>query len=137
MLKEFKTFIMRGNVVDLAVAVIIGAAFGAVIASFVDNIINPIIGLLGGADFSDLVITLDRNDPGPQDDVNLRWGAVVTTVINFVMVAAAIFFIIVKPLNYLNEKRKRGELEPEDVPAPTDEALLLAEIRDLLQAQSR
>ena len=135
MLKDFKAFIMRGNVVDLAVAVVIGAAFAAVINSFVNDIINPIIGLVGGEDFSNLAITLkDADLEEGKAAVELRYGALLSAVINFVLVAAAIFFVVVKPLTYINEKRKRGELEPEDEPAPTDEALLLGEIRDLLKA---
>jgi large conductance mechanosensitive channel len=131
---EFKKFIMRGNVVDLAVAVVIGAAFGAVVSSFVEGIINPIIGLFGDKNFDQYFITLKEGDT-PGEAVRLLYGAVITAVLNFVLIAAAIFFLIVKPLNVLNERRKRGETAPEDTPAPSDEALLLAEIRDLLQTQ--
>jgi len=131
MLDDFKKFLLRGNVVDLAVAVVIGAAFGKVVTSLVDNVINPLIGLAGNKDFDQLVLTLrDRTatDPG----VMLRYGAVLTALINFVLVAAAIFFLIVKPLNTLAERRKRGQVEEEE--APPTEAELLAEIRDLLAA---
>lgn len=134
MLDEFKKFLMRGNVIDLAVAVVIGAAFSAVINSFVEDIVNPIIGLVGGQDFSSLVITLKEGETAAED-VNLRYGALLTTVINFVLVAAAIFFLIVKPLNALNERRKRGGEPEADTPAPSDEAVLLTEIRDLLSSQ--
>ena len=137
MLNEFRAFISRGNVVDLAVAVVIGAAFAGVITAFTDGIINPIIGLIGGDDLSNLGITLDENVArNPADDVVLRYGLVLTAIINFLLVAAAIFFLVVKPLNILAERRKRGETAPEDSPTPSDEALLLAEIRDLMRAQS-
>jgi large conductance mechanosensitive channel len=130
-LKEFKAFIMRGNVVDLAVAVVIGAAFVAVVNAFVEGIINPIIGLLGGADLSTLTITLSESD-----GIYLYYGLVLSAILNFVMVAAAIFFLVVKPLNMIAERRKRGEAV-EDTPAPSDEAVLLTEIRDLLRSQAR
>jgi large conductance mechanosensitive channel len=134
MFDEFKKFIMRGNVVDLAVGVVIGVAFGAVITSVVDNIINPIVGLVGGQDFSTLSITL-KDATRTKPPVVLGYGALLSAIINFVLVAGAVFFLIVKPLNVLNERRKRGEAAPEDTPAPTDEALLLTEIRDLLRQQ--
>ena len=134
-LKEFRAFISRGNVVDLAVAVVIGAAFAAVVTSFVDGIVNPIIGLVGGDDLGNLGITLDENGAGPEDDIVLGYGLVLSALINFLLVAAAIFFLVVKPLNILAERRKRGETAPEDSPTPSDEALLLAEIRDLLSAR--
>jgi large conductance mechanosensitive channel len=133
-LKEFRTFLMRGNVVDLAVAVVIGAAFGAVITSVVNNIITPILGVFGSQDFSQYVITLKHGDGG-KPDIVLGWGAVLTAVINFVLVAAAIFFVIIKPMNTLAARRKRGEEPVDETPAPSDEALLLTEIRDLLRAR--
>ena len=129
MFKEFKAFIVRGNVVDLAVAVVIGAAFGAVVTSFVANIVTPIVGALAGwNDFGSLHITL-------KDDAVITYGAFINSLIAFLSVAAAIFFFVVKPLNMLAERRKRGEAPEEDTPAPSDEALILAEIRDLLRAQ--
>ncbi len=135
MLNDFKAFLMRGNVVDLAVAVVIGAAFGLVVSSIVEGIITPIVGLVGDKDFSQYFITLKENDDGSV--IALRWGSVVTAIINFVSVAAAIFFLIVKPMQMLQERRRRGEGATEDTPAPSDEAVLLTEIRDLLQAQRR
>jgi large conductance mechanosensitive channel len=134
MLKDFKAFLMRGNVVDLAVAVVLGAAFGAVVGSFVDNIINPIVGVLGGGNFDEFALTLTR-DSLDKPESQLRWGAVVTQLINFVLVAAAIFFVVVKPMQVIVARRARGEEPVEDTPAPSDEALLLTEIRDLLRAQ--
>ncbi len=135
MFDEFKKFLMRGNVVDLAVAVVLGAAFGAVVTSLVDGIINPIVGLVGGKDLSAWVITLkeaEGNDPA----VLLGWGHVLSAIIDFVLIAAAIFFLVVKPLNAIAARRARGEEPAEDTPAPSDEALLLTEIRDLLASRS-
>lgn len=133
MLDEFKKFLMRGNVVDLAVAVVIGAAFGKVVTTVVEQIVTPIIGLAGDQDFSRFVITL-RDAAKPEDAIVLGYGAVLTAIINFVMVAAAIFFLIIKPLNVLAERRKRGQVPDEKAPEPT-EAELLTEIRDLLAAK--
>ncbi len=134
MIKEFKAFLLRGNIVDLAVAVVIGAAFGAVVTSLVDNLINPIIGLAGGADFDDLVITLKEAD-GSDAAVQLRYGAFLSSVISFVLIAAAIFFVVVKPIAAVAARRERGEEPAEATPAPSDEALLLTDIRDLLRAE--
>jgi large conductance mechanosensitive channel len=128
-LADFKKFLMRGNVIDLAVAVVIGAAFGAVVTAIVTGVITPILGLFGDRSFDQFVITMKESDAG---DVQLRWGSVLTAIIDFVSVAAAVFFLVVKPVNALAERRKRGEQAPEDTPVPSDEALLLAEIRDLL-----
>lgn len=131
MLKEFKTFLLRGNVIDLAVAVVLGAAFGAVITSIVDNLITPVLGLFGDQDFSEYGITLkEATDENPA--IVLGWGAILTAIITFVSVAAAIFFLVVKPVNMIMERRKKGEEEPEEVPA---DIALLTEIRDLLQAR--
>ena len=127
MFREFKAFIMRGNVVDLAVAVVIGAAFGAVVTSFVTNILTPIVGIPGKTDFSTLHFTIN--------DSVFSYGAFLNSLISFLGVAAAVFFFVVKPLNVLAERRKRGQAAEEDTPVPTDEALILAEIRDLLKAQ--
>ena len=127
MFKEFKAFIMRGNVVDLAVAVVLGAAFGAVVTALVKDIITPIIGIPGSTDFSQLHFTIH--------DSRFLYGDFLNALISFVSIAAAVFFFVVKPLNMLAERRKRGEAAEEDTPAPTDEALILAEIRDLLRAQ--
>lgn len=117
--------------VDLAVAVVIGAAFGAVVTAFVTGIITPLVGIIGGGDFSDYVITLTRDDGVPSSQ--LRWGAVLTAILNLVLIAAAIFFAVVKPLNVIMTRRRDGDEPLEDTPAPSDEAVLLTEIRDLLQ----
>jgi large conductance mechanosensitive channel len=127
MFKEFKAFIMRGNVVDLAVAVVLGAAFGAVVTSLVENILTPLIGIPGKTDFASLHFTIN--------DSMFHYGAFLNSLISFASIAAAIFFFVVKPLNVLAERRKRGDAAEEDTPAPTDEALILAEIRDLLRSQ--
>jgi large conductance mechanosensitive channel len=134
MVDEFKKFLLRGNVVDLAVAVVIGAAFTGVVKAFTDGIVNPLLGLLGGQNFDTLTITLvdpSGTDPG----VVLGYGFVITAAVNFLLVAAIVFFFIVKPLNVLAARRARGE-EVEDAPAPSDEAVLLSEIRDLLAQRS-
>jgi len=125
--KEFKAFIMRGNVVDLAVAVVIGAAFGAVVTALVADIITPIISIPGKTNFAQLSFHIR--------DSEFKYGDFLNALVSFLSVAAAVFFFIVKPLNMLAERRKRGEAAEDDTPAPSDEALILAEIRDLLKAQ--
>ena len=109
MFKDFRNFLLRGNVVDLAVAVVIGAAFGAVITSFVTNILTPLLGLIGIPDFSRLKI--------PVGDARIRYGEFLNALISFVMIAAAIFFFVVRPITKLMELRKT---EP-DVESPTKE----------------
>ena len=113
MLKEFRDFLMRGNVVDLAVAVVIGAAFGAVVTSLVNDIIMPIIGIFGGSpDFTANTFTINGSE--------FRWGAFVTALITFVIIAAVIFFVVVKPMNHLMARIKRGEVPAaEEILPPT------------------
>ena len=130
MVKGFTNFIKRGNVVDLAVAVVIGAAFAAVVAALLDGLITPLIAAIFGEPDLSGVGTFTIND------ADFSIGVVLDAIINFLIIAAAIYFIVVVPLNALNERRKRGQVEPEDQPAPTDEALLLAEIRDLLKSRA-
>jgi large conductance mechanosensitive channel len=128
LLKDFRAFIMRGNVLDLAVAVVVGAAFSAVVKSLVDNIITPLIGALGGKpSFKDLYFTINKSRIG--------WGQFLTDVINFLIIAAAIF-LVVRVFEKLQDRRRRGDVDVEDTPAPTDETLILGEIRDLLVAQA-
>ena len=111
MLKEFRDFLMRGNIVDLAIAVVLGAAFGAVITSFVDNIIMPIIGIFGGQpDFS--ANTFEINDS------EFGWGAFLTALISFILIAAVIFFFVVKPMIALTERIKRGEVPAAEEAVP-------------------
>ena len=131
MLTDLKKFLMRGNVVDLAVAVVIGAAFGLVVSSFVDNIINPLISaIFGEPDISEVAaITLREN---PEGDAVLRIGAFLQQVLDFVIIGTALFFVV-QAFNKLQERRARGDEPVEDTPAPSDEALLLTEIRDLLR----
>ncbi len=122
---EFKEFIMRGNVVDLAVAVVIGAAFGAVIASFVSDLLTPLIAaIFGKQDFATLTFTINGS--------TFRYGAFLNALITFATVAAAVFFFVVKPINYLRERQARGE---EDAPPATEEVHLLTEIRDVLKTR--
>jgi large conductance mechanosensitive channel len=109
MLKEFKTFILRGNVVDLAVAVVIGAAFGVVIASLVENVITPIIAIPGSTDFSSLNFVVSGS--------TIRYGLFLNSLITFVLVALAVFLFVVKPMNMLAARRKT---EP-DVESTTKE----------------
>jgi large conductance mechanosensitive channel len=127
LLKEFKEFAVKGNAMDMAVGIIIGAAFGKIVSSIVSDVIMPPIGLLiGGVDFSKLAITLKAAADG-KEAVLLSYGKFVQTTVDFLIIAFAIFMII-KALNTL----KRPEKAPA-APAPTKEELLLTEIRDLLK----
>lgn len=130
MLKGFKEFIMRGNVIELAVGVVIGAAFTAIVTAFSDNIINPLIASLGGADFSGLGFHIISGN----DSTFVDFGAFITAAINFLLIAAVVYFLIVAPMNKLDEVQKRRKgVDPEE-PAPT-ETELLSEIHDLLATQ--
>lgn len=129
MIDGFKNFIMRGNVVDLAVAVVIGAAFATVVTALVDGLISPLIGAIFGQVDLTGVWTFEVNN------AVFSIGLIVDALIKFLMVAAAIYFLIVLPMNKLAERRKAGiEPEPE---APAEDVLLLTEIRDLLAAGRR
>lgn len=112
MIKEFRDFLMRGNIVDLAVAVIIGGAFGAVVTSLSADIITPIIGIFGGSpDFTTNTFSINGSE--------FRYGAFITAIINFIIIAAAIFFLVVKPMAAMMERIKRGEAKaPEAVVPP-------------------
>jgi len=128
MLKEFREFAMRGNVIDLAVGVIIGAAFGKITSSLVSDVIMPPIGLIvGGMDFSSLAITL-RDKTDKAEAVQVRYGAFLNTLIDFLIVAFAIFLFI-KAINTLQRKKKE-EAPPA---APPEEVVLLTQIRDELR----
>jgi len=134
MIKGFKEFVTRGNVVDLAVGVVIGAAFTMVVNSFVTGIINPIIAAIFGKPDLSHVLTWTLNDAGtadPSDDAVLSIGLVLTAVINFMLVAIAIYFFVVVPLNALAARRSSDEPVPEAA-GPT-EIELLTEIRDSLK----
>jgi large conductance mechanosensitive channel len=126
MLKEFKAFLLRGNVVDLAVAVVIGAAFTGIVTALSTGILTPLIGMIFGTSFSEMTFEIN--------DSVFNYGTVIDAVISFVLIAAVIFFLIVKPMQVMAARRAAGE-PVEDTPAPSDEALLLTEIRDLLQAR--
>jgi large conductance mechanosensitive channel len=144
MIKEFRDFIMRGNVLDLAVAVVIGAAFTAIVNSLVSDIINPLIGLvMGGTDFSNVFVALDGGDyatlAAAQEAgaATLNFGLFVNAIINFLIVAFVIF-MIVRSINKMQARGKAAEeAAPPAPPEPSTEEKLLAEIRDLLQKQTR
>jgi len=129
--KEFKEFAMRGNVVDLAVGVIIGAAFGKIVASLVNDIIMPPIGYLtGGIDFKNLKILIKEGDPAKKiADVTINYGNFINTLIEFLIIAFCIF-MIVKAINSLKKPEEAPAPAPD--PGPTKEEVLLTEIRDLL-----
>jgi large conductance mechanosensitive channel len=124
MLKGFKDFIMRGNVVDLAVGIVIGAAFTAVVTSFTTNFIKPLIQLIGGGTGS------GAGAWEPRKGVIFDYSAFINAIITFLITAAVLYFLVVFPLNKLAERRKRGEEPPPE--APSEEVKLLTEIRDAL-----
>lgn len=129
MLKEFKEFAMRGNVVDMAVGIIIGGAFGKIVASFVGDVLMPPIGMLmGGVDFTSLAVKLSEAGPGGEP-VLLKYGMFIQTVVDFLIVAFAIFMMI----KWMNSLKKKEEVKPVAPPAPPVQELLLTEIRDLLK----
>ncbi len=124
MLKEFKAFVSRGNVIDLAVAVILGAAFGAIIKSLVDDIIMPLVGIvLGGIDFTTLTFQVGN--------ATLTYGNFIQAIVNFLVIAFALFLII----RSINKTQKQEAPAPPAPPEPSAEEKLLAEIRDLLKAK--
>jgi len=131
LINEFKAFAMRGNVVDMAVGIIIGAAFGKIVSSFVADVIMPPIGLLiGGVDFSGLVATLKAaNLEAKTAAVTLNYGKFIQSIIDFIIIAFAIFMAI-KAMNAL---RKKEEAKPAVPPTSSKEAVLLTEIRDILK----
>jgi large conductance mechanosensitive channel len=129
-IQGFKNFILRGNVVDLAVAVVIGAAFTAVVTSFTTNLINPLIAAVGGANVNGFAWQII----GDNAKTVMDFGAVITALINFLIVAAVVYFLVVAPMNLLAERRKRGD-EPEPK-APAEDIVLLQEIRDLLRQRT-
>ncbi|HUI11440.1 MAG TPA: large-conductance mechanosensitive channel protein MscL [Bacteroidota bacterium] len=129
MMQEFKEFASKGNVVDLAVGIIIGGAFGKIVSSLVGDVLMPPLGLLiGGVDFRDLSVTLKMAVLGAAP-VQLRYGAFIQTVFDFLIIAFAVFLLI-KGINALKRKKESAPAEP---PKPSPEAVLLAEIRDLLR----
>jgi len=132
MMKEFKDFAMRGNVMDMAIGIIIGGAFGKIISSFVKDVLMPPIGvLLGGVDFSNLTITV-KEAVGEAPAVLIKYGAWLNTVIDFIIIAFVIFLLI----KGMNSMKRKEEEAPKAPPAPPKEEVLLTEIRDLLKAKN-
>lgn len=134
MLKEFKAFILKGNVVDLSTGVIIGAAFGTIVTAFTKGIIEPILKALGGNPNVSLGIKIGEfvNEKGETTPNMLDIGLIINAVIGFLITAAVIFFVIVKPVNTLLAKMKKEEAAAPP-PAPAADIVLLTEIRDLLK----
>ncbi|MBN3584602.1 large-conductance mechanosensitive channel protein MscL [Algoriphagus aestuarii] len=139
MLKEFKEFAVKGNVVDLAVAVIIGGAFGKIVSSFVNDIVMPPIGLMiGGVDFKNLVVVLKEgvlNDAGEvvTEAVTLNYGSFIQNVVDFTIIAFVIFLAV----KAINSTKKKEEAAPAPPPAPPKSEVLLEEIRDLLKKDNK
>ena len=129
MLEEFKKFAMRGNVVDLAVGMVIGGAFGKIVTSFVKDVLMPPIGLMmGGVDFKDLALTI-QEAAGDQAAVTIKYGVFIQTVVDFIIVAFAIFMVV----KLMASMKKKEEAAPAAPAAPPKNEVLLAEIRDLLK----
>ena len=138
MLKEFRDFAMKGNVVDLAVAVIIGAAFGAIVTSLVADIIMPIVGAFGSLDFNNYFLALSKNvtatnlaDAKKQGAV-LAYGSFLTLTVNFIIVAFVLFIVI----RLINQLKRHEEAKPAESPKPSAEVALLTDIRDILKSKS-
>ena len=129
MIKEFKTFALRGNVMDMAIGIIIGGAFGKIVSSFVKDVLMPPIGILiGNVDFSDLSFVL-KEAVGETAAVTVNYGVFIQTVIDFLIIAFAIFMVI----KAMNSLKKKEEEKPAAPPEPSKEETLLTEIRDLLK----
>ena len=129
MMSEFKSFAMRGNVVDMAVGIVIGGAFGKIISSFVSDVLMPPIGLMmGGVDFKDLAIVL-QEAVGETAAVTMNYGAFIQTLVDFIIIAFAIFMVV----RAMNNMKKKEEAAPAEPPKPSAEVELLTEIRDSLK----
>lgn len=129
MMSEFREFAMRGNVVDMAVGIVIGAAFGRIVSSFVNDVLMPPLGLaIGGADFSELTVTL-KAAAGEAAAVTLNYGLFLQAVIDFVIIAFAIFMVI----KAMNSMKKKEAAKPDEPAKQSTEEILLTEIRDLLR----
>ncbi len=129
MLQEFKEFAIKGNVVDMAVGIVIGAAFGKIVSSFVADVLMPPIGmLLGGIDFTKFGLVLKKAADGTPE-VMLAYGKFIQTVVDFTIIAFAIFLVV----KAINSAKKKEEEKPEEPPKPSKEEVLLTEIRDLLK----
>ncbi|MFI8480690.1 large-conductance mechanosensitive channel protein MscL [Pseudomonas sp. NPDC078700] len=128
-ISEFKAFAVKGNVVDMAVGIIIGAAFGKIVASFVGDLIMPVLGvMIGGVDFTDLVVVL-KAAQGDVPAVTMNYGKFIQTLVDFLIVAFAIFMAI----KVMNSLKRKEEVAPAAPAAPTKDQVLLTEIRDLLK----
>jgi len=138
--KGFKEFILRGNVIDLAVAVVIGAAFTGIVTGLVEGVFNPVIALIFNADdLNSAGITLrEPSSPDAGDGIVLAWGRVISALIQFLLVATVVYFALIVPMNYLRKnpfgRKKKNEPVVEAEKVPTEQELL-TEIRDLLRAQ--
>jgi large conductance mechanosensitive channel len=131
-LQEFKKFALRGNVIDMAVGILIGGAFTTVVRSLVDDVIMPPIGMVtSGVDFKDLGIKL-YDPPGEEQDVAIKYGNFITNIVTFLIVAWAAF-LLVKAINIADERLRFGEQPPQATPPPPEDTLLLREIRDSLK----
>lgn len=131
MMSEFKDFAMKGNVVDMAVGIIIGAAFGKIVASFVNDILMPPLGvIIGGVDFSALAVVIKEATEGAEA-VTIKYGAFIQTCVDFLIVAFAIFMAI----KVMNSLKKEEEEAPEEPEKPDEQIVLLTEIRDALNKQ--
>ena len=129
MMSEFKSFAMRGNVIDMAVGIVIGGAFGKIVSSFVSDVLMPPIGMMmGGVDFSDLAVVLQEAS-GDVAAVTVNYGSFIQTVIDFLIIAFAIFMVV----KAMNNMKKKEEAAPEAPPKPSAEVELLTEIRDSLK----
>lgn len=129
MVSEFKKFAMRGNVVDMAVGIVIGGAFGKIVSSFVSNVLMPPLGILmGGVDFKDLAVVL-KQAVGEVPAVTLNYGAFIQTVVDFIIIAFAIFMVI----KAMNNLKKKEAAKPDEPAKQSDEVILLTEIRDSLK----
>ena len=129
MMSEFKQFAMRGNVIDMAVGIVIGGAFGKIVSSFVNDVLMPPIGMLmGGVDFSDLAVVL-KEASGDVAAVTLNYGSFIQTVVDFLIIAFAIFMVV----KAMNNMKKKEEAAPAAPPKPSAEEVLLTEIRDALK----
>ncbi|MBO4995231.1 MAG: large-conductance mechanosensitive channel protein MscL [Muribaculaceae bacterium] len=140
-LSEFKEFAMKGNVVDMAVGVVIGAAFGKIVSSLVNDIIMPLVGVAtGGMNFTDYKLVVQKAVMDGAEvikpEVTLNWGAWVQTIVDFLIVAFCIF-VMVKFMNQLRRNRKEEPAAPAPAPEPTKEEALLTEIRDILKSQQK
>lgn len=123
MWKEFRDFLLRGNVIELGVAIVIGGAFTAVVTAFVTDILTPLLGLIGVPDFSTAQLTIGQ--------ATIKWGLFLNALISFILVGAAVFFFVVRPLQQIAARNKKEEA----VPLPPTELTVLEEIRDELKAQ--